>query len=197
MSSPVPCEARWRANDNACGELGAALGGRTQRCLPPCRPTGKASIASSLSDLLWGQVLGQLRDSRQLCSSAAAGPVFLESFLWAGRHAKHCIYQPHCTDVETEALAQRGHNLLTHSKQEEQSGFKPGSSLSPSRGQDAMAEPSNPSLPPLGPSLGPVSSLLPNGSTPRMTLAKSLAFPGLGLVICKMEWGLALRAVEG
>lgn len=98
---PVCVRCGW----GQCSEAG--VGDRGSR--PPCRPAGKGSILSPLSDFLCSQVLGQPGDSRRL---SLAAPVFPESFLWTRHCVKHhvCshIYQPHCTGVETEAPAQRG-----------------------------------------------------------------------------------------
>lgn len=56
-------------------------------CTAP-RAAGKTSIMSfSFSDFLWGQVLGQLGDSRRPVPRNAAA-AFLGPFLWARHHAK-------------------------------------------------------------------------------------------------------------
>lgn len=122
-------------NDSVCAEGSEQCSEAGDRGGPPCRPAGKASIMSFVSDFLWGQVLGQLGDSRSLSSlAAAAAPPpspFLEPFLWARYCAKHHMSCPIFISLIVQMWKLRPRlrkvsNLLTHNKQEEHRDLNPG-----------------------------------------------------------------------
>lgn len=161
---------------------------------------GKASIMSFLSDFLWGQVPGQLGDSRSLSSLAAgaAAPPFLDPSLWA----RHCTKHHTSCSIFTNLIVQMWKlrprlrevsNLLTHNKQEERRDLTPGPLCLLPEGK-ALQNLPTPAFPSQAfPGTCGLWSVLSVGSDSANDLGHSLAFPGPQFT----PLGAFLKAVEG